>query len=632
MLVLAMHPRTARTLELAVVAALCLVFVGIAGRVAATRHIEHGEMAHLASGVAILQSGRFDAYPVNPPLARCAAALPVALHGPRTDWQSWQHIPMRRLETLIGRDFERLNAEVMPAYRSWARWCCLSMSLTCGLVGWQWARRVHGSRAAGIVALLLWFLSPTVLANSVIIGPDACAAACGVLAGYCFWRWLQEGTWLHAAWAMVAMGLAELSKFTWLLLFVLWPAIWAAWRCADRWRRQPAAGGAAIGGPNVQSAGAGRPLARQLLAILLGAIWLVNVGYGFQGTMTRLGEYAFFSRTLSGQESIPEGAPGANRFRGTWLAALPVPLPQDYVLGIDLQKVDFEKNWLSYLNGEWIAGGRWYFYLEALLLREPLATWALAALALAICTTAWWRGGRGAGGDCSALRDHLVVIAPALAVLVFISANPEVAFLRYALPAYPFAFVAISRVGAGLRRPLGLRAAAVAASLAWMVTSTASNYPNWVAYFNELAGGPAGGHRYIQSIDIESPDDLALLEKWYLAQPVKRPIRLDVGSSGLGHSLRGAVVQKAPLVPAETIEHLRRNGMQIANADGAPRGPVAGWYAVAACQLSHPKSGYGQALSHLEPIRQIGNSILVYWLTVEDANRLRRQFGLPTLE
>ena len=46
------------------------------------------ETAHLAAGIAIWQSGRFDLYPVNPPLVRALAALPVAYGCPEGNWAS----------------------------------------------------------------------------------------------------------------------------------------------------------------------------------------------------------------------------------------------------------------------------------------------------------------------------------------------------------------------------------------------------------------------------------------------------------------------------------------------------------------------------------------------------------------
>ncbi len=63
---------------------------------------------------------------------------------------------------------------------------------------------------------------------------------------------------------------------------------------------------------------------------------------------------------------------------------MPVPLPRNYVLGIDLQKSDFENQDMSYLRGQWRVGGWWYYYLYAMAIKVPLGTWVLLLLALSV--------------------------------------------------------------------------------------------------------------------------------------------------------------------------------------------------------------------------------------------------------
>ncbi len=46
---------------------------------------------------------------------------------------------------------------------------------------------------------------------------------------------------------------------------------------------------------------------------------------------------------------------------------LPIPVPANYLLGIDRQKYDFdEAGFRSYLRGRWRQGGWWYYYLYAI--------------------------------------------------------------------------------------------------------------------------------------------------------------------------------------------------------------------------------------------------------------------------
>jgi 4-amino-4-deoxy-L-arabinose transferase-like glycosyltransferase len=116
------------------------------------------------------------------------------------------------------------------------------------------------------VALSLWCFCPNVIANGQLILPDMGTTACGVWAGFCFWRWLQEPTWLRAVGCGIVLGLAELAKTNWLVLFVLWPAVWLHWRQLS---------------PGARRSELGREWA-QLGAMLLACLYVINAAYGFE--------------------------------------------------------------------------------------------------------------------------------------------------------------------------------------------------------------------------------------------------------------------------------------------------------------------------------------------------------------
>ncbi|TVS20017.1 MAG: hypothetical protein EA424_06150, partial [Planctomycetaceae bacterium] len=76
------------------------------------------------------------------------------------------------------------------------------------------------------------------------------------------------------------------------------------------------------------------------------AVYVINLGYGFEGTGARLDELRFISPTL--RDSPGASPPGSiprpgNRFAGTLWGRLPIPVPANYLLGIDRQKYDFDE-------------------------------------------------------------------------------------------------------------------------------------------------------------------------------------------------------------------------------------------------------------------------------------------------
>ncbi|MSR59883.1 MAG: phospholipid carrier-dependent glycosyltransferase [Planctomycetaceae bacterium] len=183
------------------------------------------EPAHLAAGLSHWKFGRFDLYRVNPPLVRLVAALPMLLVDPKTDWSAFSEAPYARPDFAIGSVFAAANGAETFWHFTLARWFCIPFSLLGGWVCYRWGRDLYGP-GAGIVALILWCFCPNILGNGALITPDVAAASFGVLSGYTFWRWLRHPGWKPALIAGFALGLAELTKSTWIILFGLWPALW----------------------------------------------------------------------------------------------------------------------------------------------------------------------------------------------------------------------------------------------------------------------------------------------------------------------------------------------------------------------------------------------------------------------
>jgi hypothetical protein len=74
------------------------------------------------------------------------------------------------------------------------------------------------------------------------------------------------------------------------------------------------------------------------LTVIVVAVYVINVSYGFEGTGPRLDELRFISPPLgdSPGASLPGSIPcPGNRFAGTQWGRLPIPVPPNYLLGID---------------------------------------------------------------------------------------------------------------------------------------------------------------------------------------------------------------------------------------------------------------------------------------------------------
>ena len=98
-------------------------------------------------------------------------------------------------------------------------------SIVGGLAVFAWSRRLYGT-LGGLLSLALWVFCPNILAHARLVTSDLGSTALGVAATYVFWRYLHQPSWRWAAAAGVMLGLAQLTKFSMLLLYAVWPFLW----------------------------------------------------------------------------------------------------------------------------------------------------------------------------------------------------------------------------------------------------------------------------------------------------------------------------------------------------------------------------------------------------------------------
>ncbi|MBX3440278.1 MAG: hypothetical protein KF861_22500, partial [Planctomycetaceae bacterium] len=322
--------------------------------------------------------------------------------------------------------------------------------------------------------------------------------------------------------------------------------------------------------------------------------------------------------------------PGGNRFADLGLAWLPVPLPEDYLLGLDFQKKQLENRsgfQRSYLRGVWQNHGWWYYYLYALAIKVPLGTWLLAACA--VCSRFFFESTRRA-----TWADDLVLLLPLAVILGIVSAQTGFNHhMRYVLPILPFGFVWMSRVGRWFQQESWKRATVVAGALAWSVASSLSVYPHSLSYFNALAGGPSGGHAHLIDSNIDWGQDLLYLRDWMRQHPEASPLSIAFFGN-LSPSVAGLDVTLppggGPARAGETDFDVR------VEAESGPcdYGPHPGWYAVSVNYLRGVSRSTGRDLRYFQkftPVARAGYSILIYQISEKDADRVRRESGLPPL-
>jgi len=625
------------------------------------------EIAHLPAGVTYWQKGTFKLYHHNPPLVKLIAALPVVLSGPVTapiyEMNSW----LRESHSTFGETFAYYNIANYLEFFDRARLLMPLFTVVGGLVVFAWSSRLYGP-GGGLVSLTLWTLCPNVLAHGRLVTGDAAATSIGVGATYLFWRFQRRPTWNRAALAGLALGLAQLTKFSMILLYGLWPALALARLVLERGR----------GG---RGRGAARAVGQWVLIGVLGVV-VIDLGYGFEGVGRPLGSFEFASRSLT--RPVPPGMirPTSenrllesawrfrvNRFRGTALASLPVPLPRHYLLGFDEQKIETEgmpayffdpslprdessqMGYPVYLDGVLRRSGWWYYYLATLAYKVPEGTWLLVGLSAVVLVAS--RRSR------ASTWDEVAVLAIPIGVFGAMSFLTDICLgLRYILPIFPYVFIAAGKLGpwisglTGTRRRIGL--AVVLGSLGFNAASVAAIHPHYLSYFNLASGGPDRGAEHLIDSNLDWGQDLVTLRRWLAANHPGRKVGLayfgQINPSLL--ALRGDGFEW--FLPPPRPDTLRPVGTDPSRLVGPARRLTPGLYAISASivrglpwRLSDPQSlrspqaawqaawnADADAFSYfaaLTPIKKVGHSIYVYELTAEDCVRLAPQRVRPRL-
>ncbi|WP_233200260.1 ArnT family glycosyltransferase [Blastopirellula marina] len=536
------------------------------------------------------------------------ATIPILAFGSEQDWSRWGDASNTRPEFQVGPDWIAANRERSVWLTTIARFSCVPFAVVGGLACFLWARDLFGYHA-GLLSCALWCFSPNILAHASCVTPDAHAASMGVTAQYLYWRWLRRSTWTNAAIAGVILGLALLTKLTWIVLLLIWPVAWIAYcllRPSDK-----------IGSKESRFS---KPMGLQIIVILGLGIHTLNSVYAYDGTGTRLGDFSFRSSTLSGNAF----GTTSNRFVDSLVANVPMPFPDQYIYGIDAQKHDHELHPATYLHGTVYRHGFWYFYIYAMSLKMPIGTTLLFLLATLLALRTHH------------LSDDIVIASPFITILAVASMETDyTAHFRYVLPALPFAFVWISRLAPFVIPAKPYLTLTVVSLAGLSIASSLSCAPHWISYFNEFAGGPAGGRFFLANSNLDWGQDLLFYKSW-------RDRNRSLPTPGLAYygmlnpkDIGIEFVDVPEWIPydgAAPDEAVLGGPSDLMNPDPAP-----GWYAVSVnLIMGHPGRIYladGQRrylerphyawLQALTPVDSAGHSILIFHVTEDDIRRLK---------
>jgi 4-amino-4-deoxy-L-arabinose transferase-like glycosyltransferase len=539
------------------------------------------EPCHVAAAIELLDKGTYTLDPVHPPLTRIAIGIPLYLAGAR--FPGWPATDPRV------RNYNEVGNNILYSDGRYLRNLQLARSAVLPFFGlavtlvFLWTRRGFGDFAA-VMAAGLFTTLPIVLAFSGLAYtdlPTGCMQFAAILA---FTMWLQKPTRRSSLVLGLAAGLAFLAKLTTLLFL---PAAAAAILLTKRLKDQPQYQ-ARHNAEATQADRRARWASKLCMAVAV-AVIVIWAGYGFSVGHVR-----------QAMQVSPESLPSFQHFPGPARRLALMMVQKDVLLPAPALARGIATAWVlnsnpstAYLLGKVKDGGWWYFFLVGVGVKTPLPFLLLCLVGLwAVWATPMrWTAGAPAAAALSIFF-----------VTMFVKYNAGV---RHVMVVFPLLAV-VAGCGCGFLWRLPGRwqvwgRSTLAALLLWQCVSSLKAAPDYIAYFNELAGRDPS-RILVAGCDLDCGQDLFRLSQALRQRNISH-LNLAVWTS--------ADVSQMNLPSFETLP---------------PSQPVTGWVAISLRSLrlgdvfhtSYPPDAFAW-LNQREPVDKIGKTILLYYFP-PDAN------------
>ncbi|MHC5109299.1 MAG: hypothetical protein ACYTHJ_05420 [Planctomycetota bacterium] len=479
--------------------------------------ITFDETKHFASGLSYLKTFDFRLSPDTPPLSQMVLSLPSLFmehEWPGLDAPGWRQGDVWPFGWHLLYEVNDGTKWILPA-----RMMAVGLLVVvCLLI--HYAARILFGEGAGCLALVTACLSPTLLSHGRLVTTDLAITATFLMSILAFDRLLKRLSLSRLLLLIGALSCAGLTKFSWPLVLpalaamglvtLVRPVPWALVFPGKRMTREI--------GSRWGKAGALAAVGAITAVGVVGAIWTC---YGWQyspyrgldaddATMiaqaSRGREAAAdreFSWTMTMQDEKGQPLQGVTAGLVRWSRRHEL-LPEAYLFGLAFTLKTVQSQ-VAYLRGEVYEHGRAGYFPTAFLLKTPMAILALLLGALVSLALSGWP--RWAHESLLAGLGVFVVVY----LVVVLSSDVNLGH-RHLLPIYPPLFILVGKAFDLYAYRIGRWF--LGASVLFLAYANLSVFPNYLAYFNELAGGPAGGYRYLLDSNLDWGQDLKRLRDY----------------------------------------------------------------------------------------------------------------------
>ncbi|MCL5406899.1 MAG: glycosyltransferase family 39 protein [Patescibacteria group bacterium] len=512
------------------------------------------EKVHISAGYLHTWKGNYLFNSEHPPLlndlagffARAAKPNVPAVPANFTGGDQWEYGDM----------FFYLSGNNIDKLIFWARLPFIFLTLGLIYLVFLWAKTLFGAKA-GLVAATLTAFSPNILAHGRLATTDIGVTFFFLLTCWAIRKYYLKPNVKNAVFLGLAVALVLLSKFSGLVILpIVFLSLMLLW-----FLKKPKF-----------TTSLGQFLL--ILAIPLVLVW---------------GTYAFSMR--SDLISLPPvyitskilGYKNLSSPLSKWLI-----VPYDKAIqGFEILSDHNTSGHWAYLNGEVGYNGWWYYFPLVMLYKLPLTEIILLALTIFI----FWKVKLRPPGSWF---DYFILFFPPLLFLAISMIGRIDIGIRHILPILPFFYIFISSL-ANFKNKIFQKLIFVLVGIEVIICILA--FPNYLTYFNQIAGGAKGGIKHLSDSNLDWNQNMKRFGIYAKENNIKKVYELCW--DGYSFSAQGVQAEILPASPDAS--------------QGGPNSPVKGVVVICAQQMVVPPDDFdfGWVTKH-PPDTVVGNAMYVW--------------------
>lgn len=619
-----------------------IVFISISLLNAKNDAATFDEIAHIPASYSYLTQHEMRLNPEHPPLLKDFAAFPLLFMDLNFDvsqpfwngelprkWDEGQWAAGRHLLWEAGNNPDKIIF--------WSRVPIVIISLLLGLFIFKWTREIAGT-LAGLLAFILYSFDPNILGHNHYVTTDIGIMAFLVFSFYYFIKFIKNPTWKNTFIGGFFLGLFFLAKFSSIIALPIFGLVLISYPLIKKNRTS---------GQRVQTwfMYFGKGLVAFTFSLFI--IWVVYFFNTFKTSQETMAKLIDFNAPYTDQNI--KNVYTRKVLHGLNQSSLTRPL-SEYGIGVNYVFRRVAGGNGAYFLGEVSDKAFTAYFPTVFLLKETLPLLTLIVLTTLFTFYQVIKSlhlksemliKNSLRHFVSWLR-HSVTLYTLLGFIILysylsITGNLNIG-LRHLFPIFPFIYILVAKKVHDFFKEyadhkLIFAKLILALIIIWIIIEPIANYPYYMSYFNQIAGGPKNGYQYVTDSNADWGQDLKRLRNWIKEynECAKQPER-KVICNGIPEEItkKENGIQKIRLNYFGGGNPKYYLGEDIFIDWWDSKRPIeAGWYAVSVNQLQgsihdtrlnpdgtmkKPDNESWRWITEYKPVYQVGTSILIYYI------------------